>query len=294
VQCRLARLPEGSPERTALQKREKALLKRYARRWAEPYRELITWWHYQRGFIESAVVRTEDMAETFTELFRRCVDSTPLRGIYLFEQFGQPEVLLPAAPYMTRLREFGVRHGHLHEEGPAILALLSSPHLSGLTRLELEGDRNGTWFRPRTLCAILRSPVLAGLTDLSLGDYIRSLHPSVLRAVTTSPALANLRRLSIESSEIGRAVARALVRAPYAQRLEVLELRQCTIDHPAWRALLAKGNFPALKRLLLGGAILDVPGPDPVEGARARFGADAVDAEQEFPERPHYHSWWEE
>jgi uncharacterized protein (TIGR02996 family) len=109
AQCQLARLPDDAPERPRLVKREQALLKRYAKRWAEPFRELITWWTFRRGFLDSAVVRTEGMAKSFVPLFRQLVEATPLRGICLFEQFGQPEVLLPAAPYMTRLRECSTR-----------------------------------------------------------------------------------------------------------------------------------------------------------------------------------------
>lgn len=305
VQCRLARLAEGAPDRPALAKREKALLKQHAKRWAKPFRELITWWTFRRGFLDGAVVRTEGMGERFVPLFRQLVEGTPLRGIYLFEQFGQPEVLLPAAPLMTRLREFGVRHGHLHEEGAAYRKLLHSPHLAGLTYLDLEGPRDGSWFRPRTLSAILKSPVLGNLNTLLLSDYIYDLHPTVLSAVAKSPSLANLRRLGIMSTSFDRTQIRALARARFADKLESLELQHCTLPPDAWQELLSPSVFPNLKRLFLTGSRVDGIwiGVKSRDGAaareqvrdqvRARFGPAALDIEQEFPARPWYHSWWQ-
>jgi uncharacterized protein (TIGR02996 family) len=299
VQCRLARCPAGAPERPDLAKREKALLKKYAKRWAKPFHELITWWTFRRGFLDSAVVRTEGMGDRFVPLFRQLIEATPLRGICLFEQFGQPEVLLPAAPLMTRLREFGVRHGHLHEEGPVYLELLQSPHLAGLTYLDLEGPRNGTWFRPRRLSAILNSSVLSKLSTLLLSDYITDLHPSVQSAVAKSPALANLRRLSILCTSFDRNRIRAFARARFASKLETLELQHCTLAQDAWQDLLSASAFPNLQRLLLAGARIgdveiSVKGKDSEavrEQVRKRFGPDALDIEQEFPARPWYHSW---
>src|SRR5262249_40299132 len=160
--------------------REKALLRKYAKRWAKPFHELISWWTFRRGFLDGAVVRTEGMGERFVPLFRQLIEGTPLRGICLFEPLGQPEVLLPAALYMTRLREFGVRNGFLYQEGAVYRELLHSPHLAGLTYLDLEGPRGGSWFGPRTLSAILKSPVLSNLSSLLLSDYITDLHPTVL------------------------------------------------------------------------------------------------------------------
>jgi uncharacterized protein (TIGR02996 family) len=288
LQCRLAHLPDKAPERTRLVKREKTLLKKYAKRWAAPFRELILWWAFRRGFLDSAVVRTEGMGETFVPLFQQLVEATPLRGICLFEQFGNPEVLLPAAPLMTHLREFGVRHGHLHEEGAAYRKLLHSPHLSGLTELDLEGPRNGSWFRPRTLCAILKSPVLSNLTSLRISDYITELHPSILSTVAKSPSLANLRRLGIMSTPFDGARMRAFARAAFAGNLEVLELQHCSLDEDAWQVLLSDQAFSKLTRLHLAGTNI---GEVEEERIRDRFGADALDLEADFPVRPWYYSW---
>src|SRR5688500_5164372 len=64
LQCRLAVLPADDPERPRLVKREKALLKTYAKKWARPFRDLIWGWAFGRGFIEGAVVATERMRDT--------------------------------------------------------------------------------------------------------------------------------------------------------------------------------------------------------------------------------------
>jgi uncharacterized protein (TIGR02996 family) len=299
VQCRLTALADDSPERPELAKREKALLRRYAKRWAQPYRELIDWWLFRRGFIESAAVRTEGERATFAPKFRHLVESTPLRGLALFEQFVDARALLPAASHMTRLREFSVLHGHMHEEGPVIRTLLTSPPLAGLTKLELEANRNGSWFRPRPLCGILRSPVLGHLTDLRVAEYIWELHPTVLQAIIRSPSLTNLTRLCIESARFDQPNMRSLLRTSYASRLEVLALHHCQMDQAAWGELLADGVLPNLKCLMLGGAVIADIFPFKGEAAdrlrrqaQDRFGRKTVDFKQTFPARPHYHSWW--
>lgn len=300
LQCQLAHLSGADPERPALIKREKAILKKYAKLWAKPFRELVSWWTFRRGFLDSAVVRTEGMGERFVPLFRQLIEATPLQGICLFEQFGQPEVLLPAAPLMTRLREFGVRNGFLHREGGVYRQLLHSPHLAGLTHLDLEGPRNGSWFGPRTLNAILKSPVLGGLQTLLLSDYITDLHPTVLSAVANSPALGNLRRLSILSTSLDENRIRAFARARFAATLESLELQCCRLTPEAWQVLLSANAFPNLKRLFLAAAsvgsveisVKDAASEAVREQVRTRFGAAALNLKDEFPTRPWYHSWY--
>ncbi len=301
LQCRLETLPARAPERPGLEQREKSLLSRYARIWAEPFRQVVNWWTYRRGFIESASVKTEGMRATFGPLFRELVEGTPLREVILFEQTDDIGCLLAAAPLMTRLRSFSVRHGFLYTSGRFYRTLFASPHFAGLTRLELEASRNGSWFRPRILSAILQLPTLNGLTELYLSDYITNLHPTVLRTIARSPTLANLTRLSIESTTFDRSTIRGILRAAYAQRLEVLELRSCRLDGPAWEELLSPESLPALKRLFLCGATvnevyLSTPGTHAelvIGEARSRFGPDAIDIEREYPDRPFYYSWWQ-
>jgi hypothetical protein len=232
-------------------------------------------------------------------LFRGLVDGTPLREVVLFEQTDDIGCLLPVAGLMTRLRSFSVRHGWLETSGFLLRTLFEREYLSGLTRLELERNRDGGWFEPRVLNAILRYPARANLIELHLSNYIQSLDPTVVRTLARSKALAGLTRLSVESTALDRAALRGILRSVYGPNLETLELRHCRLERGAWSELIAPDAIPNLKRLFLGRAFInglrvDDSGPIAkrrVAQLRERFGPDAVDVEQTTPTRPWYYSW---
>ncbi|MCA9070661.1 MAG: hypothetical protein KDA84_17140, partial [Planctomycetaceae bacterium] len=301
IQCELVHLPENAPHRPALLKREKALLKKYAKQWAKPFRDFIQLWTFHRGFLESAVVTTKGMGDQFVPRFQQLIDATPLRGIAIDQEFGEPKVLLPAAPLMTGLREFGIWRGHLYKDGKEYRKLFHSPHLSGLTTLDLVGLLDSSWFRPRTLSAILKSPVLSNLTTLLVSDYRNELHSTVLSAIAKSPSLTNLKHLGIRITSFDQTRIRAFSRAPFAQNLETLELQYCDLDQDAWRELLSDKAFPNLKHLFLSGARIggiemqtrDQDSKSLRDQVKARFGSGALYLKQEFPHRPQYYSWWD-
>jgi uncharacterized protein (TIGR02996 family) len=300
LQIRLESLPADDPQRPKLAKREKALLKKYAKKWAKPFRDILWWWSFGRGFLEGAAVMTERMSDNFTPLFRDLIERTPLREVTLFQQTGDVACLLPAAPLMKRLRSFRVRGAvFLSESGSNLRTLFESEHLSGLTCLEIEGGRNGSFFGPRILSAILHSPVLKNLTELSVSNYLTDLHPTVLRTLARSPSLANLTRLNLGDTTLDRAALRGILRSDYGPNLETLGLQYCKLERGAWSELIAPDALPNLKRLFLYSADINgtYAGADkPVAKRRLaqlrdRFGADAVDMKQEQPSRPWYYTW---
>jgi uncharacterized protein (TIGR02996 family) len=285
VQCRLDGLSAGAPERPALVAREEALLKQYAKTWAEPLRGSVRWWTYHRGFIESAVVPTEGMRDKFGELYQGLISKTPFRDLILFEQTDDFDCLLDSVELLRGLSSFSARHGFLLEGGTKLRKLFACPQLVGLRRLELEGSRNGSYLRPRVLSAILQLPTLSNLTELVLADYLTSIHPTVVRTVCRSPVLSNLKRLSIEATPFDGETMRRLLRARFARKLEVLELRRCRLDPEACAELVKADALPSLRRLMLGGADADT------DALIARYGSTAVDTVQEEYERPWYYDW---
>ena len=298
LQIRFEGLPADDPQRPRLALHEKALLKKYAKKWAEPFRDIIFAWAFRRGFIESAGVRTHRMHNN-VPLFRGLVDGTPLREVVLFEQTDDIGCLLPVVGLMTRLRSFSVRHGYLDLSGPFFRTLFEREELSGLARLELEGARDGGWFEPSVLNAILRHPARANLTELHLSNYIRNLDPTVVRTLARSKALAGLKRLSVEFTTFDRGSLRGIIRSAYGPNLETLELYHCRLERGAWSELIAPDALPKLKRLFLGRAFINglrVADREPIAKRRVaqlreRFGADAVDTEQTSPARLWYYSW---
>jgi uncharacterized protein (TIGR02996 family) len=141
VQCRLAQLTDNTPERRKLVKREKALLKKYAKHWVEPFQELFKGWLFRCGFLHAAEVWTWLEQDKFRSLFQQCIETTPIRGLFFIgEEDVDVRPLLTVLPLMTRIREFAVYRGFLHE-GRFLRSLLTSPEMAGLRRLELHGTR---------------------------------------------------------------------------------------------------------------------------------------------------------
>lgn len=300
LQIRLETLPVNDPQRPRLLNREQALLKKYSKAWAKPFREILWWWSFGRGFLEGAVVPTERMGEKFTSLFRDLTERTPLREVTLFQQTGDVGCLLPAAPLMKRLRSFRIRGAvFLSEAGSDLRTLFESKHLSGLTCLEIQGGRNGSFFGPRILSDILQSPVLKNLTELSVSNYLTDLHPTVLRTLSRSPSLAKLTRLNLGDTTLDRAALRGILRSDYGPKLQMLGLRYCRLEQGAWSELIARDALPNLKRLFLYSADINgtyVGADEPIAKRRLtqlldRFGPDAVDTKQEEPSRPWYYTW---
>jgi uncharacterized protein (TIGR02996 family) len=149
VQCALARLPEGHPERTALAAREAHLLAAHRRRWngelhrllsrtplrnAVPARRgLVRGWTYRRGLVEEITVEARAFLDHAATLFQL----GPLREVRFFRGAAPHVRQLSDMPHLARLVCLDFSGNALH--GDPLRALLASPHLQPLTALRLRG-----------------------------------------------------------------------------------------------------------------------------------------------------------
>jgi uncharacterized protein (TIGR02996 family) len=158
LQCRLAKAEPWAAERAELEEREEGLLFEHGEEW----RRCLPRWlrrekcEFRRGFI--AVLQT--YVERFLAHGAALRRVTPLEGV------------------------------RLHGASRALVALVASPSLEGLTLLDLGGEALYTSGAE----VLARSPCLASLATLGL-DYA---HVGIdgARALAHSPHLANLRTLS--------------------------------------------------------------------------------------------------
>lgn len=139
-----------------------------------------------------------------------------------------------------------------HVPGPALLA---SPHLAGLRRLNADCRALGD----EALAAILRAAPWR-LTELSLSH--NNLTATGVRALARSPALAGLTSLNLGESRIGVNGARALARAPFLGKLQVLNLAGCGLGPQGLRELLGAGGYR---------------GPAALDLSRCRLGREGVE-----------------
>jgi uncharacterized protein (TIGR02996 family) len=123
---------------------------------------------------------------------------------------------LPRLAGLSRLRALSVR-GVWGVGGAVLGGLASSPHLTGLRRLDLGWNH----FGDAGLTALLQGNWVANLRELRL--YCASLSPAGLQALAACPALTRLRLLELDHHAVTVAGAAALAASPHLDRL--LQLR---------------------------------------------------------------------
>jgi uncharacterized protein (TIGR02996 family) len=108
--------------------------------------------------------------------------------------------------------------------GPALASLASSPHLTRLERLDLEGC-------PQIavgLKELSATDTLMSLTSLVLADT-KIVEDDLVRFVRR-PVAQNLRHLDLRRTKLGVAVVKAMVNSPHLDRLVNLNLRGVGLD----------------------------------------------------------------
>jgi uncharacterized protein (TIGR02996 family) len=151
---------------------------------------------------------------------------------------------LAAAP-LRSLRALELRSNNIR----AVQPLLMSPHLAGLSRLDLGDNRH---VGSGTINALSESPhLLSALT--SLGLRTTGLSDDDVRVLTSSPRLGNLRELDLSDNQIGVPGAEALARAPSAAGLTVLNLSRNPLGNRGARALAKSPLLANLQALELEG-----------------------------------------
>jgi uncharacterized protein (TIGR02996 family) len=222
VQMELARATEAGREKE-LRRREKELWQAHRDEWLQsvPPHLRKRKIEFQRGFLEELHLPPELWAKHGPALFGR----HPIYRIRLTGTIGTGEVgKLVVIPALARVRVLSLDGCTLQEPLKTLELLLSSPFLSGLTRLNL---RN---------CG-LSTPVLGALTANSLLGRLRDLDltgngigPKGVQGLAESPHVAGLRELSLVDNPIGEAGARALAASPHLGSIELLDLRGVAIS----------------------------------------------------------------
>jgi uncharacterized protein (TIGR02996 family) len=138
VQCRLERVAPDDPEAAALRQREAELLEQHRVEWEAVCRDLgLISWAYRRGLVEEVFIEAAAFAAQAARLF----DLLPVRQVKLADLYRcDPRVLqaVAARPELARAHRLDLSNNHASSE--EINAILRSPHLTGLTWLDLRGN----------------------------------------------------------------------------------------------------------------------------------------------------------
>jgi uncharacterized protein (TIGR02996 family) len=162
LQCRLAALDEFAPERQELEQREWELLAVYRDDWLQG---LPAWVReggtpdFRRGFVGQAHVRASDFLRKGAGLFA----AAPIRDLHL-RGIGDRWAEVAASPLLARLSALDVSENRAKPE--ALYALLTSPHLTGLTDLRLRS----VGLSPGSAGVVAWWPGLSQLQSLDLGS----------------------------------------------------------------------------------------------------------------------------
>jgi uncharacterized protein (TIGR02996 family) len=224
VQCGLARLRYDDGRVSELQAREYRLLSGHLPAWREEY----PYGRFHRGFLEElAYCRPEFFVGAGPTLFPR----HPIRDVEIGSQedpgWGQ---LVADCPHLARVEMLRLTKQRSHAtDFTDFLAILASPHLTGLTALDASGGHGYGDDGLLTLLGVREGP-LFGRRDAG-----------------PLPSLHNLRRLALNGMALTDRGVRALAESPLGQTLSHLDLSanegitadgiRALIDSPLWSRL---------------------------------------------------------
>jgi uncharacterized protein (TIGR02996 family) len=273
AQCALARMDPDDPRRPELLQRERDWLNDAgARRPKLPKLAGVTWGgSYRRGFVASATVRN---LQTFRKHAAALFATTPVEDVTFHGLTPSTARTLAALPALARVRGLTVGPG---AGADGLRAILLSPHLAKLARLDLSRQDAGTAVVP-----ILEVATLPDLTTLhlSFGGFnlggtglgpagtwalAEALHFPRLEtlslsggaigdgavALAATRGLSNLTTLNLSHNGITDAGATALATSPYLSRLATLDLGGNQIGAAGTAALVGSRHLPALRWLQL-------------------------------------------
>ena len=280
LQCALAELPTGAPEREALLAKDAALRSAHEESWLAALGLDAVTVKWERGFLAEATV----LATAVVRLPRGVFEREPLRALRVVDATRDHAELIAAHPALDRLRSltFTTASGRperaLGPEGAA--ALLESRHLRALTALAFEGQyledtgamvlaQYGGPVFPRVRSFTVAGDELSsvGAEVLSGAKWFRalervSLPRNVLRGAEAMASLIDplaplaWKSLVLDENPVGDEGARALAAERQLSGLEVLSLSRCGLKQPGARALLEARTLRDA-RLELSGNRLD-------------------------------------
>ena len=276
LQCRLAGLAEDDPKRTALEKRERQLLQKYAKPWRAELPTPLRNQPFHRGFVMPCGDKRLSVRQ-FLEMPDEVFFAVPLWSVGLALRASDPDAEpapgpaeLAASPRLLQAGEL-----HLFADGcdpEALDALLNSPHLANVRWLVLSGHGFGV-AHLRTLAA---APALARLRGLSVFCWVGPEGVEVLaaaagwtelsalflprcgvtdaglRALLSSPHLSRIERLGLQGNGLGVGAALALMESANRERLLALDLKENQLGDDGARLLALAPPLARLTRLDLG------------------------------------------
>jgi uncharacterized protein (TIGR02996 family) len=278
LQCQLATLPQYSPERQILEKREQELLRVYRSKWSQAIAPIARDVEFHRGFVDTVAVGARKFVTHGDTLF----DLEPIRNIKLL-RLGSSAVTaaeFAKARSLSRIRGLTLQ-GNLDADG--LRDLIALPGLKQLTALCLEGTFDGDGLEPiyagrlpaleslrcdtevsvvseANLQRLVNSKGARSLKHLNLQHH--NLKVAGVQAIAKSKYLKELVSLRLKHCAAGLGGTQALADAPNCRKLMVLDLRGNRLTDSAVRAIAESTQFDALQELYLG---MNDIGP---EGAR--------------------------
>jgi uncharacterized protein (TIGR02996 family) len=240
IQCQLARMDEGDPERPALEARQKQLQDAHRNAWLDPfYNRSVFLWEFRRGFVERVTLHADRFLKHAAALF----DLAPIREAALdnvpgcFSRLVKCRHLARLAGLTLTGQEMGLR---------GRMALFDSPHLACLRKLGLRRNRIDAW----TVPGLLHSRWLPQLTALDLSG--NPLGEPGLHLFAESPAVATLQELDVSANEATPSGVAAVVRSPHLAGLRSLALRESAIHADVAEILAQSPSVAGLTALDLG------------------------------------------
>jgi uncharacterized protein (TIGR02996 family) len=220
AQVRLARLAPEGPDRLDLEDEADDLLRRHPE-WAERLPEVARAWELRRGFLESVTLTGGTFLSYASTLFA----AFPLRDV-CFVSAGRQVAHLARSPHLARVESLAFRCNPLASGEPPsdrdLRDLFASPHLGRLTALDLSCCGVG-W---PAMQALLDSPLLARLKRLDLGGNV-GIADRAVRHLAQAPAARSLEVLRLGGAAITTVGLLDLFTAPCLTGLTHLDLAGC-------------------------------------------------------------------
>jgi Ran GTPase-activating protein (RanGAP) involved in mRNA processing and transport len=221
AQCRLENLPQGSTERTKLEREARRILRKYEGRWTKELRRarFLSDLTFRRGFLDGGSTTPTTFVQRGGDFFRLAPTLRTLR----FPNAANELTELAESPFLARLTSVDLTY--MCTCGMCMIDdelrdLFKSKHATNLRCLSVSRDR----IDAEGASALARAKVLANLTELDLS------------------------RNPLEAQGL-----QAFVRAKHFGKLAALNLAHTSLQNAGAEVLAGAMNFPALVRLDVSG-----------------------------------------
>jgi Ran GTPase-activating protein (RanGAP) involved in mRNA processing and transport len=235
-------MDQDDPERETLARRAKDLWAEHKDSWIGemPKGSGVKWRAmFRRGWPESA----ECTAAAFLKRGAKIFEQLPLTELAFDKLTAASCVKVAASPLLARVKTLRLYNQKIGDKGA--VALLRSPHLSGLTALCL----TSTGITAATMQALAEAPFRRRLEVLELSDNV--IYDSGIDDLADAEGWESLREFKGHSMGLSHLAAAAFADAPIFSRLETLEVAQNWL-RDAGVARLVQGHSATWRILDLG------------------------------------------